>query len=218
LSKSGDSRGVIFSSRGEAGRKLGLHLAELGVQPDVVLGLPRGGVVVAAQVARVLHRPLDALVVRKLGHPRHREFAVGALAEDGIVLLDQEVMKETHVTRAALQEVIAEETMRLSEYQSKFHRTEPPALSGKTVLIVDDGLATGATAEAALMSAKGREALKVFIAIPVASTSAFDRLKAASDGVIALSVDPNFAAVGQYYAVFPQTNDEEVLALLDTQA
>ncbi len=209
---------MIFSSREEAGRKLGLHLAELGVQPDVVLGLPRGGVIVAAQVARILQRPLDVLVVRKVGHPRHREFAVGALAEHGIILLDHAAMKETHITRADLEEVIAEETRRLSDYQAKFHRAEPPALSGKTVLIVDDGLATGATAEAALMSAKSRKALKVIVAIPVASPGAVERLNAVSDGVIALAVDPDFAAVGQYYAFFPQTDDQEVLALLGPKA
>ena len=209
---------MIFSSREEAGRKLGLHLAELEVRPDVVLGLPRGGVVVAAQVARILKRPLGVIVVRKVGHPRHREFAVGALSEDGIVLLDHEAMKETDVTRAELEEVIADETRRLSDYQAKFHRAEPPALSGKTVLIVDDGLATGATAEAAIMSAKSRKALKVLVAVPVASPGAVDRLSAVSDGVIALSVDPDFAAVGQYYALFPQTDDHEVLALLDAQA
>ncbi len=208
---------MIFSSREEAGQKLGVHLAELGVQPDVVLGLPRGGVIVAAQVALILQRPLGVLVVRKLGHPRHREFAVGALAEDGIILLDQKAMEETQVSRVDLNEIIAEETRRLSDYQAKFHRAESPALSGKTVLIIDDGLATGATAEAALMSAKSRKALKVLVAVPVASTGAVDRLKAVSDGVIALSVDPNFSAVGQYYEFFPQTNDDEVLALLDAQ-
>jgi len=205
---------VTFLSREEAGRELGYHLVERGVQPDVVLGLPRGGVVVAAEVARILQRPLDVLVVRKLGHPRHREYAVGALAEHGVVLLDNAAMRESHVVRADLDEIIAEETDRLRDYQTKFHHNGHQTLSGKFVLIVDDGLATGATTEAAVMSAKSQRARLVYVATPVASPGAVDRVAAVADEVISLVVDPGFFAVGQYYQSFPQTADEEVLTLL----
>jgi len=209
---------VTFSSREEAGRELGYHLVERGIQPDVVLGLPRGGVVVAAEVARILQRPLDVLVVRKIGHPRHREFAVGALAEHGIVVLDNAALQETRVARGDLDEIIDEETHRLRDYQAKFHRDGHLPLSGKAVLIVDDGLATGATTEAAVMSAKSQSARKVFAAAPVASPNAIDRLSAVADEVISLMIDPDFVAVGQYYESFPQTADEEVVALLQAHA
>src|SRR5260370_28525619 len=139
-----------FSSREEAGQELGEMLVRREVQVDIVLGLPGGGVVVAAEVARTLQKPLNALVVRKIGHPRHREYALGALAEHGVVVLDQAAVEQTHVNRAELDQVIAEETARLENYQARFHRADGPDLAGKTVLIVDDGLATGATTEAAV--------------------------------------------------------------------
>jgi putative phosphoribosyl transferase len=209
---------MTFSSREHAGRQLGQALVSRGIQVDLVLGLPRGGVVVAAEVARYLGRPLDVLVVRKIGHPRHREFAVGALAEPGVVVSDKDVLAETHVGRAELQRVIREETERLHSYQAKFHPSGPPELAGKSVLIVDDGLATGATAEAAVAAARERHAARVTVAVPVASPNAVDRLSRAADEVIALLVDPDFMAVGQYYYSFPQTTDEQVLALLPAHA
>src|SRR3989442_1641569 len=144
---------MTFASRTEAGQRLGRYLAEQDVQADLVLGLPRGGVIVAAEVARVLKCPLDVLVVRKIGHPGHREFAVGALAEDGTLLLDEQVIERTGVPPAELREVLAEETARLTEYQARFQRSGRPPLKGKIALIVDDGLATGATTEAAARSA-----------------------------------------------------------------
>lgn len=207
-----------FISREEAGRELGEHLAKRNVPPDVILGLPRGGVVVAAEVARVLERPLGVLVVRKIGHPRHREYAIGALAEHDVVLLDNAAMLDSHVIQSELQDVIAEESGRLHGYESKFHYTDEPALSGKSIVIVDDGLATGATAEAAVRSAQKQSARTVMVAVPVASTDAFGRLRAIADEVLALLVDTQFYSVGQYYDYFPQTTDEEVMALLHTHA
>jgi putative phosphoribosyl transferase len=171
-------------------------------------------VLVAAEVACVLQRPLDALVVRKIGHPRHREFAVGALAEDGTLLLDEAVIARTGIHAAALDEVIAEETARLAGYRSKFLRPERPSLKDKAVLIVDDGLATGATMEVAVRSAKTRQANQVTVAVPVASENSVARLARVADNVLALLVDPEFDAVGRYYRSFPQTTDEEVMKIL----
>jgi putative phosphoribosyl transferase len=205
---------MTFSSREQAGRQLGEHLLARGIQADVVLGLPRGGVVVASMVAGVLKRPLDVLVVRKVGHPRQREFAVGALAEPAVLLLDHHAMTDTHVNRMELEEIIAEESGRLKSYQAKFHPAGLPDLNNKRVLIVDDGLATGATAEAAVASAKEQNASCVIVAAPVASVEAVDRLSRVADEVIVLVVDPDFMAVGQYYDTFPQTTDAQVLALL----
>ena len=125
-----------FFSREDAGLRLGQHLQEIHIQADLVLGLPRGGVVVAAKVAEILQCPLDLVVVRKIGHPRHREFAVGALAEGGVVVLDEAAIESTHVAQLELDEVIAEENKRLQEYQLKFRPNGAPDLLGKTVVPV----------------------------------------------------------------------------------
>lgn len=209
---------MTFFSRAEAGRALGVHLADRGLQPDVVLGLPRGGVVVGAEVARVLDCPLDVLVVRKLGHPQYPEFAVGALAEPDVVILDEPAMARSRVDRPELNRVIELETERLHNYRMKFHRPDGLELSGRAVLIVDDGLATGATAVAAVLSARKQSARSVIVAAPVASPQAVERLAPVADGVIALLVEPEFEAVGHYYEQFPQLEDDEVMALLHLPA
>jgi putative phosphoribosyl transferase len=203
-----------FASRTDAGDRLGQHLREQGVEADLVLGLPRGGVVVAAGVARALQRPLDVLIVRKIGHPWQREFAVGALAEPDVVIFDQTFKWKNPLARAELDDVIAEEKERLREYRSQFHRDAVPVLEGKMILLVDDGLATGATAEAAVLSAKQQKARRVIIAAPVASTHAVERLRRVADDVLVLFEDAGFEAVGQYYDEFSQTSDDEVMALL----
>ncbi len=206
---------MTFASRAEAGWKLGCHLREEASKVDLVLGLPRGGVVVAAEVARALQRPLDVLIVRKIGHPSYREFAVGALAEPDVVVLDEASLGKNPLVRAQLDEVIAEETRRLRQYQARFHRAGTLDLKGRAVLLVDDGLATGATMEAAVLAAKRQEAGRIVVGVPVASTHAWQRLEQVADEVKALFVDPAFEAVGQYYEEFSQTSDEEVLALLE---
>jgi putative phosphoribosyl transferase len=205
---------VLFASRQEAGRQLGEFLRKRGISADVVLGLPRGGVVVAAGVARALQRPLDVLIVRKIGHPWHREFAVGALAEPDVVIFDQTFRWKNPLERAELDDVIAEEKERLREYRAQFRCNAAPVLEGKIILLVDDGLATGATAEAAVLSARQQKARRVIISAPVASTHAVERLRQMADEVVVLFEDPDFEAVGQYYANFSQTTDAEVMALL----
>jgi predicted phosphoribosyltransferase len=205
---------MVFASREDAGQRLGRRLNDKNVRADLVLGLPRGGVVVAAEVAQVLHLPLDVLIVRKIGHPLHREFAVGALAEGGVVVLDEAVIGRNPIVRTELAAVIAEEKERLERYQNRFHCHEGPGLKGKAVLLVDDGLATGATTEAAVRSAREKGAEWITVAAPVASASAVERLQKVADEVNALLIDPDFDAVGRYYDAFSQTTDEEVLGLL----
>lgn len=205
---------MLFASRQDAGRKLGQHLQELAVKVDLVVGLPRGGVVVAAAVAAILQRPLDVIVVRKIGHPWHREFAVGALAEGGVVILDKDVIAASPLSGAELEAVIAEEKERLRQYRMKFRPDRKTNFAGSRVLVVDDGLATGATAEAAVCFARGKNARQIILAVPVASTGACERLARIADKVVALVTDPDFRAVGQYYKQFMPTSDEEVLALL----
>ena len=179
-----------------------------------MLGLPRGGVVVASEVAHVLGLPLDVLIVRKIGHPLHREFAVGALAEGEVVVLDDAVIGTNPIVRSELEQVIAEEKQRLENYEGRFHREPRLNLENKAVLLVDDGLATGATTEAAVRSAREQGASLITVAAPVASTSAVERLAKVADAVVALLEDPEFDAVGRYYDTFAQTTDEEVLGLL----
>jgi putative phosphoribosyl transferase len=205
---------VMFASREDAGEKLGRCLQEQGVRADLVLGLPRGGVVVAAAVARALRLPLGVLLVRKIGHPRHREFAVGALAEHGVTVLDDASIGADAEVRAELEEIIQEEKARLQSYQARFHPQGAPEVTGKVVLLVDDGLATGATTEAAVLSVRKQNARGIIVAAPVASTHALDRLARVADEVRVLCVDPGFEAVGRYYDVFSQTTDEEVVELL----
>jgi putative phosphoribosyl transferase len=205
---------MIFASRQDAGERLGKHLRERGITADLVLGLPRGGVVVAAFVARELKVPLDVLVVRKIGHPFQPEFAVGALAEPDSVFLNEETLRENPVSRGKLDKIIAAEKVRLQQYRRQFHLSEMPALEGKIVLLVDDGLATGATAEAAAISARKQGARRVMIAVPVAAPEAANRLRHVADDVIVLSEETGFHAVGQFYDKFAPTEDEEVIALL----
>lgn len=205
---------MTFSSRETAGRRLGEQLLGAGVRADLVLGLPRGGVVVAAEVARALNRPLDAIIVRKIGHPLQREYAVGALAEPDVFILDQGLMYRERGLRAKVEAIIAEETQRLVEYRVKFHLRPAPELRRRAVLIVDDGLATGATAEAAVLAARQRGAANVMVAAPVAATTAVERLKALADEVHVLLADPDFSAVGRYYLAFEPTPDATVLDLL----
>jgi predicted phosphoribosyltransferase len=203
-----------FASRTDAGRLLGQHLLQLDVKPDWVLGLPRGGVVVAAEVARALHRPLDALIVRKIGHPWQREFAVGAMAEPDVVIYDTSYKWKNPLAQRQLDRVVTEEFKRLQEYRSQFHSSASPALTDKTVLLVDDGLATGSTAEAAVLSARRQKARRVIVSAPVASSHAVKRLRNVADDVLPLFEDAGFQAVGQYYDLFDQTDDAEVMELL----
>lgn len=205
---------MIFASRQDAGRRLGKFLRERGIAADLVLGLPRGGVVVAAEVASELKAPLDVLVVRKIGHPQQPEFALGALAEPDSVFLNEDFVRSLLASRRGLDKVIAAEKTHLLEYRRRFHLSAMPALDGKTILLVDDGLATGATAEAAAISARRQNAKRIIVAAPVASTSACERLRLVADSVEVLLEEEDFSAVGQFYERFSQTEDEEVIALL----
>jgi putative phosphoribosyl transferase len=209
---------MIFASRQEAGERLGVFLRDRGIAADLVLGLPRGGVVVAAGVAHELKLPLDVLVVRKIGHPLQPEFAVGALAEPDSVFLNEESLAEFPVATSQLYKIITREKERLHDYRRRFHLHEIPALEGKTVLLVDDGLATGATAEAAAISARKQLAKQIVIAAPVASTNAMERLRRVADDVEVLSEEFDFQAVGQFYKEFSPAEDKEVVSLLRAAA
>jgi putative phosphoribosyl transferase len=205
---------MIFASRQDAGRRLAHRLLEQGITGDVAVGLPRGGVVVAAEISLALHIPLEVVVVRKIGHPMQREFAVGAISENGVHIIDEHSIGSYPGVRASLQSILAEEQQRLKEYQQQLHPYGQPDLRDKKILLVDDGLATGSTMEAAALAMHKAGASKIIIAVPVASTTAADRLRRVADEIFAVLIDPDFRAVGAYYESFDQTSTEEVLELL----
>ena len=205
---------MVFASRQDAGSRLGARLRELDLKVDRVVGLLRGGVVIAKAVADVLERPLDVLAVRKIGHPRHREWAAGALAEKDVIVLDETNPENDPDFRAGLDEVIAEERDRLQRYIAMWHPAIAGRFAGERILLVDDGLATGATAEAAVLSARRQQARTIIVAAPVASITAVKKLAGVADDVLVLHADPAFDAVGRYYAEFDEVSDQQIMDLL----
>ncbi len=208
---------AMFASREDAGLKLGRYLHERRVRVELVLGLPRGGVVVAAGVARSLQLPLDVLVVRKIGHPLQREFAVGALAENGVVVLDDRAVGSNPTIRTKLEEVVREEKERLRSYEARFHPKGAPDVIRKAVLHRGRWLGDRRDDRGGCAGGWSGKASKIVVAAPVASTNAVDRLARVADEVRVLWVDPAFDAVGRYYDVFSQTTDEEVLRALSEE-
>jgi putative phosphoribosyl transferase len=206
----------IFRNRAEAGRALAQRLLKHAPKRPIVLGLPRGGLPVAFEVAKALDAPLDALVVRKLGAPFQPELAIGAIASGGIrVLNDELVGTVTGIDEGVLDEIIARETAELQRRERILRDDRPfPDLSGRDVILVDDGLATGATMCAAIEAVRSMAPASVIVAIPTASASAVRRIESLADDVICLQSPPGFYAVGQSYADFAQTSDEEVRSLL----
>lgn len=203
---------MVFTDRHDAGRRLAAALERYRGVPDVVvLGVPRGGVVVAEEVARLLGQPLDVVVTRKIGAPGNPEYAVGAVDADGHVFEGILAgVPEGYLERAAAAEQ-AEIARRVAAY-----RAGRPALdvAGKTAILVDDGIATGLTLRAAVHYLKRQGAARVVVAAPVAAPDSAARLRGEADEVVVLDEPPGFSAVGQFYARFDQTSDDEVQALL----
>jgi putative phosphoribosyl transferase len=210
---------VPFQDRRDAGRRLADALEPLRAERPVVLGLPRGGVPVAAEVARALGAPLDVILVRKLGVPRQPELAMGAIGEDGVRVLNAEVVRGVAISSQVIVEVEARERAELASraerYRSGRSRVD---LTGRTVVIVDDGIATGSTARAAIAVARAHGASKVVVAAPVGPPRVGRELADEADQVVCLESPPRFVAVGQFYEDFSQTTDAEVVAQLDRLA
>jgi putative phosphoribosyl transferase len=205
----------MFSDRQDAGRQLGARLQHLRDEPVVVLGLPRGGVPVAAEVARALDAPLDVIIVRKLGVPFEPELAMGAIGEDGVRVLNDEVVREVRITDADLARVEARERQELERRARRFRRDQPRlALHGRTAVIVDDGIATGSTARAACEVARAHGAGKVVLAVPVAPRGWEATIGAAADECVAVATPDPFYAIGLFYDDFSQTTDDEVVRFL----
>lgn len=209
-----------FRDRVDAGRRLGERLAVTGEYPDaVVLGLPRGGVVVAAEVARALRAPLDIIVIRKLGVPYQPELAMGAVGEGGVRVLNPDVLAAAQVSEAELAEVERAQRDEVEQRVDRLRRGAPPVpVTGRTVLVVDDGVATGATARAACQVAREHGAARVVLAVPVIAAQAVADLRAVADEVVALEEPMWLGAIGEWYEDFRQTSDAEVIELLHAAA
>lgn len=204
-----------FDDRQSAGRSLAQQLAGYRADDVVVLGLPRGGVPVAAEVARALHAPLDVLVVRKLGVPNQPELAFGAIGEGGIRVRNTALLRRIGLSEQSIAAVEAAELVELERRLRRYRGDRADvALTGRVVLIVDDGFATGATARAAALVARARGAAKVVLAAPIGAPDALAGLAEVADEVVCLGAPRDFVAVGQGYRDFGQTSDEEVCALL----
>lgn len=206
----------IFADRAAAGRALAAALESLrGVADTIVLGLPRGGVPVAFEIAAALDLPLDVLVVRKLGLPWQPELAMGAIASGGALVLNDEVVRYLGGQNDAFSAVRAKEQAELERRERDYRGNRPPlAMRDRTGILVDDGLATGATMEAAVRALQALGARRVVAAVPVASREARDRIAGVADEVVCLETPAHFSAVGQWYREFGQTPDSEVRALL----
>ena len=206
---------IVFRDRVDAGRRLAQKLAYLSGGDVVVLGLPRGGVPVAFEVAAALHAPLDIIVVRKLGVPAQPEVAMGAIAEGGTRVLEPEVLGGCRIGDRAFHEVEQHERAELDARVARFRRgRERIDLRGRVAVIVDDGIATGSTARAGCEVARHLGASKVILAVPVASADGLRNFQAA-DEVVCLSAVQHLMAVGRHYRDFSATTDDEVIVLLD---
>jgi putative phosphoribosyl transferase len=210
--------GPLFADRGDAGRQLAANLADLAGQDVVVLGIPRGGVEVGAVVADALGAPLDVVIPRKVGAPGNPELGIGAVAED-VEVLDDRLISVLGVSDDYLRREVAAQQDEIQRRSAAYRGNRPPArLDRKVAIVVDDGVATGGTAVAALRWARSKGAGRVILAVPVAPAEALARLTKEADEVRVLATPEPFYAVGQWYATFPQVSDERVVELLRTRS
>jgi putative phosphoribosyl transferase len=207
----------IFRNRIEAGRRLAALVARYANRPDVmVLALPRGGVPVAFEVAKSLNAPLDIFVVRKLGLPGDEELAMGAVASGNVRVINEEIVRSFGVSDAVLDAVTEREKTELRRRELSYRGDAPvPDLAGRTILVVDDGIATGSTMRAAVAALRRQHPSRVVVAVPVAPPSTCQELELTADEVVSVMTPEPFYAVGQWYAIFDQTSDEQVRELFE---
>jgi putative phosphoribosyl transferase len=208
---------MLFRDRVDAGRRLAEKLSHYAGKPDVVvLALPRGGVPVAAEVARALDAPLDIFLVRKLGLPGQEELAMGAIASGGSRVLNTSLLRRLHVPPETINAVALRELRELDRRERVYRGSHvPPSVKGKTVILVDDGLATGASMHAAVTALRAQEPARIVVAVPVGAPSTCEDLSGIADEVVCAEAPQPFTAVGQWYDDFSQTSDDEVRQLLD---
>jgi putative phosphoribosyl transferase len=207
----------LFRDRTDAGRSLARELTAYANRPDVlVLGLPRGGVPVAYEVAVALRAPLDIILVRKLGVPGEQELAMGAIASGGVRVLNEDVVRMIGIPNSVIEAVAAKEQRELDRRERLYRGARPaPVIEGKTIILVDDGIATGATVRAAIALVRQQRPAAVVVATPVAPASTCDELEADVDELICVMAPRDFLAIGFWYESFPQTTDDEIRLLLD---
>jgi predicted phosphoribosyltransferase len=209
------AQAVVFQDRRHAGRELAARLLGLARERPIVLALPRGGVPVAAEVARALDAPLDVFMVRKLGAPQNPELAVGAVAEDGTAVLNAGLARRVGMTQTQLDRIIERETRELHRRMERYRDgRDPLEVGGRTVIVVDDGLATGLSDLAAVRALHRRGAARIVVAVPVGSSEAVAMLGEEADGVVCHTTPRELLGVGFWYEDFHPISDEEVLALL----
>jgi predicted phosphoribosyltransferase len=208
-------RETIYDNRQDAGRVLAECLAHLQGHEDLlVLALPRGGVAVGFEVARALHAELDVFVVRKLGYPGHEEYAMGAIASGGVRVMN--ILPGSGVTPREVDEAVAREQAELVRREKLYRGSRPPlAIAGRTIIVVDDGLATGATMRAAVAAIRQQRPERLIVAVPVGAQETCAQLQGEADEVVCASTPAPFHAVGLWYRDFPQSTDEEVKQLLE---
>ena len=206
----------IFKDRIEAGQQLAKELLAYRNKKDLlILALPRGGVPVAFEIAKLLHAPITVFLVRKLGVPGQEELAMGAIAEGNINILDNELIHYLNITEQQVQHVLQKEQHELTRRLQHYRLGKPlPALNNKVIVLVDDGIATGATFKAAIQALKILKPKRLIVATPVASQSSLQEITALVDETVCLATPEPFYSIGQWYQYFDQTNDEEVLNLL----
>jgi putative phosphoribosyl transferase len=206
-----------FRDRSEAGRRLAAALLRYKSDAPVILALPRGGVPVAAEIAQTLQAPLDLILVRKIGVPQHPELAMGAVVDgaDPLVVRNEDVIAMAQIPDSAFNTVCEHELAEIQRRRRLYvGRRAHPKLHGRTVIVVDDGIATGATTRAALRSVRTQKPRRLILAVPVAPTSALEELRVEADEIICLENYESFGAVGFYYSDFHQVSDEDVHSLL----
>jgi putative phosphoribosyl transferase len=209
---------MLFQDRREAGRALAAELAALKGTPDmIVLGIPRGGVVVGHEIAKELDAPLDVYITRKIGAPHNPELAIGAVASDGTLIIDQQLVRRLGVAQAYIDEESERQKLEISRRLAEYRGDQkPPRLRGKVVILVDDGVATGATTLVTIKAIKAQEPSEVILAVPVGPRDSIESLRKEVDRLVCLHAPEIFWAVGAFYNVFDQTSDEEVKALLQS--
>ena len=209
----------MFKDRSDAGRQLASRLARYTALEPVVVGLPRGGLPVAAEVADRLGAPLDIIVVRKIGLPRQPELGIGAVAEGGIRVLNDVLVEEVGIEPIELEAATARERVELARRVHRYRgeRSAVP-VDGRVVIVIDDGLATGYTARAAIEAIRQGGARRVILAVPVAPEDSVAAMRGVADEVVVVDTPPRFFAIGDFYEDFAQTSDEEVVSLLERAA
>jgi putative phosphoribosyl transferase len=207
---------MFFKDRADAGRQLAERLSDDTDLSDVVVfGLPRGGVPVAHEVAARLKAPLDVFLVRKLGVPGHPELAMGAIAAGGVEVLSNTLIADLGIPAALVQQVAVRERAELDRHDRLFRTNpQPPSVGGRTVILVDDGLATGASMEAAIIALRRLSPARIVVAVPVGAPPTCEKIRRLADRFVCLAMPAQFSAVGQWYEDFSQTTDEEVQRLL----